>query len=327
MPTNRSALLPTLALTLMTAVWGSTFFLIKDLLQQVPPLDFLGSRFGLAAILVILFQFNRLRSAGRIEWVRGGLLAVLYSCGQLLQTIGLQYTDASISGFITGMYVVLTPILIWVLFGKKISAKVWIAVAMATGGLAFLSIQGNPFTGEGVPFRIGELLTLASALFYALHIVFLGRWAHQSEPVTLGLIQIVGAGIILGAAALPGGVALPQTVGAWSSFLYMTIVAGLGAVVVQTWAQSRLNATTAAVIMTTEPVFAAAFAIAFGGEPMTSRLLLGGALVLTAMVLVETGGTDDKPSSTPPDAGADEVEHGSELIEDPAPLSGRSSVS
>ena len=95
-------------------------------------------------------------------------------------------------------------------------------------------------------------------------------------------------GAILGAAALPGGIALPQTAGAWSSFLYMTVVAGLGALMAQTWAQSRLDTTTAAIIMTTEPVFAAGFAIAFGGEALTTRLLLGGALVLAAMFLVET---------------------------------------
>lgn len=299
MSSNRSPLLPTLALTLVTAVWGSTFFLLKDLMQQMPPLDFLGARFGLAAVLVVIFQFRRLRAASRQEWRRGGILAVLYSAGQLLQTIGLQYTDASISGFITGMYVVFTPILVAILFKKTIAPKVWIAVAIATVGLGVLSIQGVPFLGMGdgnATLGLGEAVTLAGAFFYALHIVFLGRWAHQSEPITLGMIQIVGAGLILGLAALPGGVALPQTPAAWTSFLYMTIIAGLGAIVLQTWAQSRLNATTAAVIMTTEPVFAAGFAIAFGGEPMTIRLILGGALVLAAMFLVETGGGADSDS-------------------------------
>lgn len=286
---NRSAVLPTLALITVTAVWGSTFFLLKDLVKQMPPLDFLGARFALAGLLVAVFQFNRIRSAGVREWKRGFVLGALYSAGQLLQTIGLQYTDASISGFITGMYVVFTPILVAVLFKKRLSMKVWLAVAMATIGLAFLSIQGGV---GGFNLGVGEAVTLAGAFFYALHIVFLGRWAHQSEPLTLGMIQIISAGTILGIAAIPGGISLPQTPGAWSSFLYMTIVAGLGAIILQTWAQSRIEATTAAVIMTTEPVFAAGFAIAFGGESLTVRLLLGGALVLAAMFLVETGGGD-----------------------------------
>ncbi len=294
---RNSALIPTLALVCVTAVWGSTFFLLKDLVRQMPPLDFLGARFALAGLLVVIFQFRRIRGAGQTEWKRGFVLGALYSAGQLLQTVGLQYTDASISGFVTGMYVVFTPILVAILFGKRLGAKVWVAAAMATAGLAFLSVQGG---AGGVSLGAGEALTLAGAFFYALHIVFLGRWAKESDPITLGMVQTVAAGIILGAAALPGGVALPQGVGAWSSFLYMTVVAGLGAIVLQTWAQSRLEATTAAVIMTTEPVFAAGFAIIFGGEALTGRLFLGGALVLAAMFLVEAGGSKRRaPAQTP----------------------------
>lgn len=284
----RSSALPTFALLVVTAVWGSTFFLLKDLVQQMPPLDFLGARFGLAAAIVVLFQFSRLRRASRQDWLRGGVLGLLYSSGQLLQTVGLQYTDASISGFVTGMYVVFTPLLLAAMFRVHISGRVWIAVAVATVGLGFLSITGVPFVGPGVSLGFGEALTLGGAFFYALHIVFLGRWARHSDPLTLGLLQIVCAGAILGAAALPGGIAMPQTVGAWSSFLYMAVIAGLGALLLQTWAQSRLDTTTAAIVMTTEPVFAAGFAIAFGGEALTTRLLLGGALVLAAMFLVET---------------------------------------
>ena len=257
----------------VTAVWGSTFFLLKDLVQQMPPLDFLGARFGLAAAIVVLFQFSRLRRASRQDWLRGGVLGLLYSSGQLLQTVGLQYTDASISGFVTGMYVVFTPLLLAAMFRVHISGRVWIAVAVATVGLGFLSITGVPFVGPGVSLGFGEALTLGGAFFYALHIVFLGRWARHSDPLTLGL---------------PGGIAMPQTVGAWSSFLYMAVIAGLGALLLQTWAQSRLDTTTAAIVMTTEPAFAAGFAIAFGGEALTTRLLLGGALVLAAMFLVET---------------------------------------
>lgn len=297
---SNTALLPTLALIIVTAVWGSTFFLLKDLVKEMPPLDFLGVRFSLAAVLVIAFQFRRLRSANQLDWKRGAVLGVLYSVGQLLQTIGLQYTDASVSGFITGMYVVFTPILVALLFRQGVSARVWTAVALATFGLALLSIQGNPLAG-GVPIGIGEAVTLAGAFFYALHIVFLGRWARQSDPITLGLIQIIAAGTLLGIAAIPGGIALPQSPGSWASFLYMTLIAGLGALVLQTWAQSKLNATTVAVVMTTEPLFAAGFAIAFGGEYLTSRLAIGGTLVIAAMFLVETGeGSEDDTHDPPP---------------------------
>lgn len=290
-------LLPTLGLISVTAVWGSTFFLIKDLVQQMPPLDFLGVRFVVAGILIAIFQFGRLRSASRQVWIRGVILGAIYSAAQLFQTIGLQHTDASVSGFITGMYVVLTPVLLAVLFKQRISMKAWIAVGLATAGLALLSL-------EGFAFGFGETLTLVGAFGYAFHIIFLARWASDSDPVTLGAIQLVAAGVILGVGALPGGVTLPATPGAWASLLYMTVIAGLGAVMMQTWAQSKLNATTAAVIMTTEPVFAAGFAILFGGEHITARLLIGGPLILAAMLLIETGGTpeDGGPPGPIPDS-------------------------
>lgn len=286
MSLTQNKALPTIGLIAVTAVWGSTFFLLKDLVQQMPPLDFLGVRFGLAGLLIAIFQFGRLRKASRGDWIRGSILAAIYAGGQLLQTIGLQYTDASISGFITGMYLAFTPILLAILFKQKVSGRAWMAVGIATVGLGFLSLQGFAF-------GFGESVTLVSAVFYALHIVFLARWAHRSDPVTLGAIQLVGMGVIFSVTALPSGVVLPSTPGAWASLLYMAVISGLAAMMVQTWAQSKLNATTAAVIMSFEPVFAAFFAILFGGEQLTVRLLVGGSLILGAMLLIESGGSSE----------------------------------
>ena len=310
---SRSAL-PALALVSVTAVWGSTFFLIKDLVTQMPPLDFLGVRFAIAGALIALVQMQRLKRATRADWVRGATLGGVYSLGQVTQTVGLQYTDASISGFITGMYVVLTPILAALLFRQRVAGKAWGAVVLATVGLGFLSLKGaliptqasaevaslggGLFHGHIPLLGFGETLTLIGAAFYALHIVLLGHWAKRSDPVTLGAIQLVAAGGFLGASALPGGATLPQTPAAWVSLLYMAVVAGIGAIMVQTWAQSKMQATTAAVIMTGEPVFAAAFAIAFGGEVFGARLAVGGTLVLAAMLLVEVWGESDDPTQS-----------------------------
>lgn len=289
---------PVLALVAVTAVWGSTFFLIKDLVEQMPPLDFLGVRFALAGLIIAALQWKKLLKATRQEWAYGGALGGVYSIGQAAQTIGLEHTAASVSGFITGTYVILTPILAALLFRDRIRGRVWIAVLLATVGLAFLSLDGLPFFGnEGarppslpVPiFGSGEALTLFGSVFYALHIVLVGRWSKKTDPLTLGTIQLMSAGVLLGTSAVPGGIVLPQTTGAWVSFLYMTLVAGIGAVMVQTWAQAKMHSTTAAVIMTGEPLFAAAFAILFGGEHFGLRLAVGGMLVLGAMIVVESG--------------------------------------
>lgn len=273
-------LLPTLALTAVSAVWGSTFFLVKDLLHQVTPLDFLGVRFGIVAIVAVAIWGRRLLRAGGKLWGRGAVLGLLYGGAQVAQTVGLAHTDASVSGFITGMYVVFTPVLAFLVFRQRQSLATVGAVVVATVGLMVLSLNG-------LSFGLGAATTLLGSVLYALHIVLLGRWSAPHSGFSLALVQGVVLGLVCVVAAIPGGIALPSTGSAWASLLYMAFVAGLGALVLQTWAQSRIPATSAAVVMTTEPLFATVFAVAFGGDRLTSRLLLGGGLVLLAMVATE----------------------------------------
>ncbi|HEY0189369.1 MAG TPA: DMT family transporter [Cellulomonas sp.] len=278
--TRRGHVLPVLALVCVTAVWGSTFFLIKDLLHQVSPVDFLGVRFALAALVIVVCCGRRLLRAGARVWALGGVLGLVYAAAQIAQTVGLAHTPASVSGFITGMYVVLTPVLMLLVFRHRVALATWFSVGLATVGLMVLSLTG-------LSFGSGEALTLLGSLLYALHIVLLGRWAGREDPFTLALVQVVAVGVVCTLAALPGGIGAPTTPSAWGWLVYMALVAGLGALVAQTWAQSRIPATSAAVVMTTEPVFAAGFAIAFGGEQPTARLLVGGGLVLVAMFVTE----------------------------------------
>ena len=133
-------------------------------------------------------------------------------------------------------------------------------------------------------------MTLGSAAVYALQIIGLGRWSSASAAAGLSAMQMIVIAAVCVVAAAPGGIALPTGTGAWTSVLYMALVAGALAIWGQTWAQSHLPATRAAIVMTLEPVFAAGFAVAFGGEALTGRMLLGGALVLAAMYVVELPG-------------------------------------
>ncbi len=278
---NRSRrILPTLALVCVTAVWGSTFFMIKDIVDVIPPLDFLGVRFIIAGLFIGLWRFRALRTAPAEVWRHGAVLGLLYSCAQVAQTIGLQHTHASVSGFITGMYVVLTPVVLLLVFRVRVSAVTWLSIALATAGLMILSLHG-------LAFGVGESLTLLGSVFYAIHIAFLGHWSTNGHVLELAAIQIIVVGVTCLAAALPGGVVVPSTPGQWGQMLYMALIAGMGALVLQTWAQSRISATSAAVVMTTEPLFAALFAVAFGGEHLTIRLVVGGGLILGAMFSTE----------------------------------------
>jgi drug/metabolite transporter (DMT)-like permease len=270
----------TLLLVAVTAVWGSTFFLIRDLVEHVPSADFLAVRFAIAAVVMAVVFHRQTLALTRREVLIGVVLGVLYGVAQLLQTVGLEHTDASVSGFVTGTYVVLTPVLGAVLLRDRLPGSTWLAVALATAGLAVLSLRG---------FRVGygEALTLAAAAFYALHIIGLGRWSTAASATGLATVQAFVITVVTCVAAVPDGISLPETGGQWTSLLYMALIAGAVALWAQTWAQSHLPATRAAIVMTMEPVFAAFFAVLLGGESLTARMLLGGALVLAAMYVVE----------------------------------------
>ncbi|MBA3530063.1 MAG: DMT family transporter [Propionibacteriaceae bacterium] len=263
----------------MTAAWGSTFFMIKDVVTRIPVADLLAMRFGIASLVLLIVAGRHLRmSIATLR--RGALLGVLYGLAQILQTFGLAHTAASVSGFITGLYVVATPLLGAVILRTKIPALTWLAVALATVGLGVLSLRGFSL-------GYGELLTLAAALIYAGHIVAMGRLAEPSAAISLTLVQMLMITAICSLAALPNGIQLPATGGDWATVVYLAVIAGALTMFLQTWAQSHIDATRAAVIMAMEPVWAAAFAVAVGGESLTARMLTGGLAILAAMYLVE----------------------------------------
>ena len=140
---SRARAVATGLLVLLTAVWGSTFFLIRDLVETVPPTDFLAVRFSIAAVLMLLIFWPHVRRLRRHEWVVGLGLGAVYGVAQLLQTVGLAHTDASVSGFITGTYVVLTPVFSALLLRERVPPSTWGAVALATVGLGVLSLHGG----------------------------------------------------------------------------------------------------------------------------------------------------------------------------------------
>jgi drug/metabolite transporter (DMT)-like permease len=283
-PGTRVTLLATLALLAITASWGSTFFLIHDLLDRVPVLDFLAVRFAIASVVLVLVSPRAIGRLSRDRLRHAVVLGALYGVAQILQTTGLGHTSASVSGFITGMYVVCTPLFAAVLLRSRIGGATWLAVLLAITGLGVLTL-GDVASGLGLGY--GEALTLVSAMIYALHIVGLGAWSTVSDAVGMSIVQCIVIAVICTGAAAPGGIVLPQGTADWLSVGYMALFAGAAALLGQTWAQAHLAPTRTAIIMSMEPVFAALFAVLLGGESATMRMLVGGALVLTAMLIVE----------------------------------------
>jgi drug/metabolite transporter (DMT)-like permease len=277
---RRLTLLATAALLAVTACWGSTFFLIHDLLERVPTLDFLAVRFAIASVTLVLLAPRALGRLTRESRRQAIVLGCLYGVAQILQTAGLAQTPASVSGFITGMYVVATPLFAALILRSRIGLLTWVAVVLAMAGLGVLTLSGFSI-------GYGEALIFVAAMIYALHIVGLGAWSDARQTLGMAIVQLIVITVICTVCTAPNGIVLPDHTGDWVSVLYMAIFAGAGAMIGQTWAQAHLPPTRAAIIMSMEPVFAALFAVLFGGESATVRMIFGGVLVLAAMLIAE----------------------------------------
>lgn len=289
----RKPTVATLALLVVTAIWGSTFFIIKDAVSKIDPIDFLAVRFAVGAAIPAFVFWRRLSRLTATQWQIGLALGCLYGLAQIVQTVGLQTTAASVSGFITGTYVVLTPIIMWIAFKARLNIRTWAAVALALVGLAVLSLTG--LGGGGV----GEALTLVGAALYAVHIVLLDRWSRSMDAMSLAIVQLIGVALTTGFLGLPGGYHVPADAKVWGAIAYTAIMAGIVTMLLQTWAQRHITPTRVALLMTFEPVFASAFAVGFGGEAVTIRLVAGGALILLATLIGIRGGQADPGNDTP----------------------------
>lgn len=273
---------PALALLGVTAVWGSTFVVVKDAIARMPVADFLAWRFALATLTMLLLRPRAVAALGPAGRRAGALLGLVLGAGYLLQTFGLATTPAGVSGFLTGLFVVLTPLAAAVLLRERPAGSAWAATGLAVLGLALLSLHG-------LSVGVGELLLVGCAAAFALHIVGLGRWAASFDAYGLAVVQLLAVTALCALLALPGGIAVPPDGGVWAALALTALAATAVAYVVQTWAQAHLTPTRAAVVMSMEPVFGGLFAIGLAGERLTGRSLLGAALVLAAMLLTELG--------------------------------------
>lgn len=279
---SHSRVAATIALIIVTAMWGSTFVMMKDAIERQPVMDFLFTRFSIAAICMVAVRPQALRGMTRRQAGYGVLLGLALGGGYIVQTFGLERTSAAVSGFITGMFVVFTPLIGAVILRKRIGPTTWAAVAVATAGLALISLRGWAIGN-------GELLTLMCALLFAVHIIGLGEWSTVESAYRLATVQVATVAVLCGAVSVPTGYSAPPDLTVWGAAVFTALFATAFAFIVQTWSQSLMPPTRAAIIMTMEPVFAGLFAVWLGGEILSLRTLMGGALVVAAMYLVELG--------------------------------------
>jgi len=267
------------ALLLVSAMWGSTFFLMKDAIQRQDVYSFLFSRFGFAALAMLILRPQVIKHFSKDLLLRGFIAGTFLAAGYILQTLGLARSSAAVTGFVTGLYVVITPLLAAVVLGHRIAGKLWGYVAVATIGLALLSLHGWAM-------GTGEFLVFGSAIAFAGHIICLARWSSGRDTYALTIIQLSTCALFSGLGTIKDGYLAPPDQGIWAVVIFTAIFATVIAFIVQTWSQAHIAPTKVAVILTMETVFAAIFAVIFGGEILTLRVALGGALVVIAMLLI-----------------------------------------
>lgn len=289
----RPRILADLGLMATALIWGANFVVVKNTLDQVPPMLFLGLRFGIAFLVVAPFGFGSGRRPGHWKgWGKAALTGLLLFGGFATQTLGLQYTTPGMSGFITGIYVVLVPLFSIAATRRFPGWRVIAAALAVVSGLGFLFLRGR--TGFGA----GEWLTLACAVFFALHFLALGRWAKDLDPVFLTAIQLLVTGAAsFVAVGFSGAPTMSISGWAWWAILYAALPASVGAYFIQTSAQRYAPANHAAIILSLESLFAVVFSVIWGLDQLTVAKLVGFSLIMGGIFLAEWNWTSSIGSS------------------------------
>ncbi|HXH88513.1 MAG TPA: DMT family transporter [Gaiellaceae bacterium] len=269
------------ALVLVTAVWGLTFVQVKDAVALYPLFAFLAVRFAIASLVLAAPAVGRMRSLGRGGALAGAALGLLLALGYALQTAGLERTTVSSAGFITGLYVVFTPLLALVLFRVRVGRPVWIGVGLALAGLGLLS-------GVGAGDPLGDALVLGGSAAYSLQIVLMERYAPRYDAIAFTQAEMLAAfgGFALVAVAA-GQIELPRGWTVWGALLVTGIFASALGFLVQTWAQRRTSATKTALAFAMEPVFAGFFGFWLAGDRLGAVGWAGCAVIMAGIVVAE----------------------------------------
>lgn len=280
-PASKSPL-PELALATVCLLWGSTFVLVKNALQDVSPALFLAIRFSIAAALLLAIYLARRKSDSH-GWKGGVITGLFLFLGYLLQTIGLQFTTPAKSGFLTALYIVLVPLLSAVVYRKVPGIFEWVGVMIATVGMGLMTL-----TTARLEIAWGDLLTIACAVVFAFHILLLGHYSKLIQTEWLAFLQIGACAVF--ASVSCRFVETPFIRWTTPVLIALAVTACLAtalAFLLQTWGQRYTTPTRAALIFSLEPVFAWLTSYVFENEVLTVQVLSGAGCILAGILLVE----------------------------------------
>lgn len=291
MPPVLRRLVADLALVGVAVVWGATFPVAKRILEFLPPFSYLAVRFAVATAALLGLARPSRRLGPPWAWRRGGAAGLALGAGYALQTLALRSAPATSAAFITGLFVVLVPVL-GLLWGRRPGPWEWTGVLVATAGLGLL-------TGGASRFGVAEVLLLGCATSFALHILILDQAAPHLPPAGLGAVQVGVAGAVCAAFVpfepLPG----PVPAQVWAAVVGMGLVASALAFSVQAWAQRFTPPAHVGLVFAGEPVAAAVFARLWLGEQLDGLQWTGAALILAGITAAQLGTPESAADRSP----------------------------
>lgn len=280
---QKRPMLGRLALLTAALIWGSSFFVMKNAVDVIPPFWLLGFRFTIGFALLALFTCRKWRSLPSRQLLHGCLCGVLLACAYGAQTLGLQDTTPGKNAFLTAAYCVLAPFISWLFLGKKPGWWNWAAALLCLGGVGLVSLDGD------LTMNRGDALTLVGSVFYALHLVAVSRFGEAEDPVLLTVVQFGTAALLCWLVSLcteSAPTSLPA--GSWGELMYLAVFATTLALLLQNVGQSVTSAAPAAILLSLESVFGVFFSMLFAQEPITFRLVCGFMAIFGAVVVSET---------------------------------------
>ncbi len=272
-------------LLLVTAIWGGTFVMVKGAVSTYPVFQFLTIRFALASLVLAAVTRGRVRRLGWRGLAAGALIGLFLFAGYALQTVGLRYTSASKAGLITGLSVVMVPVLQSVVIRRRPAPAVLVGVVLATVGLALLTLGSG--AGDGLVLERGDFIVLGCALAFALHLIAVSVFAPQMDALALTLIQVLTVGLLSLALATGEGPWSAPAPGVWLAAAFTGLLATALAFGLQNSVQRFTTPTHTALIFTAEPVFATLFGMLLADETLLPRGIVGGLLILAGTVISE----------------------------------------
>jgi drug/metabolite transporter (DMT)-like permease len=287
--TSRTAAV--LSLSLATASWGASYVVAKDLLDRYDPLSILAVRFVLGTAVLWLLRPRAVARLPRASRWHAAVIGVVLGAAQIPHYFGVQESSASVAAFLIGTYVVMTPVVDWLFYRARVSRTTLAGTVLALVGLGL-------FAGGGSVSLLGLVLCLTAALLYAVQISTVGAWVPATNLWGFTAVTVAAMSAVIAVPALIRGIQIPSSTGDWLGILYLALFAGIAGVMLQSWGQRHIPATQAAVILVMEPVWATGLAVVFLGDQLDARLLIGGAVLLVANVVVAVG-SRQRPAESP----------------------------